>query len=119
MSMPRLPKVFAIVLLALCCPRLAEAADVTLAWDAPTDGVTTGFLIVYGDASHTYTQQIDVGNRTTFTVTGLAHRRVHFFAIRGYDAAGNFSDFSDEVSTDVPTSRRIRSRRAEVQHRAA
>lgn len=44
----------AVVLLVISWPRVSAAADLTLAWDPPTDGVTTGYTIFYGTASHAY-----------------------------------------------------------------
>ena len=45
--------------------------DLTLAWDAASDGATVGYRLGYGTTSHTYPNQIDVGNVTQYTVSGL------------------------------------------------
>ena len=86
------------VLLVMGSPSVAAAADVTLAWNPATDGVTTGYIVYYGTAPQAYTQQIDVGNVTTFVFTGLQDGTTYYFAVRAYDAIGNLSDASAEVS---------------------
>jgi hypothetical protein len=93
-----------VVLLVICWPRFAAAANLTLAWDPPSDGVAIGYVIYYGTASHSYTQQVNVGNATSFAVSGLASATTYYFSVRAYDAAGNLSSFSEEVSgmTDRP-----------------
>jgi len=50
MSVPRFDKVIVIVVFAICCPQLAKAADLTLAWDPPNDGITTGYILSYGES---------------------------------------------------------------------
>lgn len=77
-----------------------SAADVTLAWDAPTDGMTTGYVIAYGFAPGSYGQQQDVGFVTQAAVSGLA-AGTHYFVVRAYDAEGDLSDPSNEVSATI------------------
>ena len=95
-----------LVLLAICWPRVSAAADLTLAWDPPADRSTTGYIIFYGTASHAYTQHVDVGYVTSYTVTALAPGTTYYFAVVAYDALGHQSAPSDEVygTTDaLPT----------------
>lgn len=55
----------------------AQAAQVQLAWEAPatnTDGTpltVAGYKLYYGQSSGTYSSVLDIGNQTTYTVTGL------------------------------------------------
>src|SRR5262245_43918728 len=98
MTMPRLARAVVIVLLGLWCPRVAEAADLTLGWDRPSDGQAAGFVIFYGTSSRTYSQQVNVGNVTEFTVSGLSAGTTYYFAVKSYNAGGAQSDFSAEVS---------------------
>ena len=105
--MPRLGRAIVLVLLAIACARSSEAADVTLAWDPPGDGLATGFVLYYGTASQSYTQQVNVGLVTSYTVNGLSAGTTYYFAVRSYNAAGVLSGFSEEVSgttgSPVPT----------------
>jgi hypothetical protein len=97
MTMPKLGRVAVIVLLALWCPRLSAAADLTLAWDLPSDGQTTGFVVFYGTAPRSYSQQVNVGYVSQFTVSGLSAGTTYYFAVKSYNAGGTLSDFSQEV----------------------
>ena len=90
--------------LFISCPRLLQAADVTLAWDPPTDGVTTGYVLYYGTASDSYSQQIDIGYTTSQSFTNLSGGTTYYFALRAYDAERLMSDLSQEVSVSAPSS---------------
>jgi len=94
----RFAKVIAIVLVAVCWPLSSNAAELTLAWDPPSDGITTGYIVLYGTAPHSYSQQVDVGNTTSYTVKNLLDGTTYYFAVRAYDATGATSDPSLEVS---------------------
>ena len=87
----------AIVLFALVIPTRAEAASVTVAWDAPVDPTVTGYVVSYGTASGAYGQEINVGNVIQYTVTGLAPNQTYYFAVQSYNASGVRSAFSAEV----------------------
>ena len=91
-----------IILLVLCfflSPTNSLAGQVNLEWNAPD--VTTdvaGYKIHYGTASGTYSQSIDVGNTTSYTVSNLTNGQTYYFTTTTYDAAGNESVYSNEVS---------------------
>src|SRR4029453_4024058 len=70
----------------------------TLAWDSPSAGPTAGFVLYYGTSSHAYSQQVNVGGVMMYTVSGLSSGTTYYFAVRGYNATGALSDFSEEVS---------------------
>lgn len=72
----------------------------TLAWDPPSDGVTVGYVVYYGQAPQTYTWQQDVGFVTGYTVQNL-QPGAYYFAVRAKDSAGTLSDPSNEVATTV------------------
>ena len=84
------------------------AANVTLSWIPPTtkaDGTPltdlTGYKIYFGVSSGNYTQNIDVGNVTSYTVTNLSTGTAYYFATTAYDASSNESSFSNEVSKTI------------------
>jgi hypothetical protein len=79
----------------------ASAQSVDLAWDASTDPTVTGYEIWWGTRAQTYTASVDVGNRTSWTITGLIPDQKYFFAVTSYSAAGLSSPPSNEVSTDA------------------
>jgi len=76
----------------------AFSAQVTLAWDPNTDSETPGYKLYYGEASGSYSQVIDVGDTTSYTVTNLTNGNTYYFTTTAYDAAGNESEHSNEVS---------------------
>jgi hypothetical protein len=80
--------------------------NVNLAWDPSTDTTVTGYVVKWGTSSETYTSSVDVGNRTSWTVTGLNPDQTYFFVVTSYAESGLSSVPSNEVSNDdifVPT----------------
>src|SRR5258705_6891059 len=56
-----------------------EAGTVKLAWDPNAETDLAGYIVHYGTASGVYTNTIDVGYVTAWTVTGLTDGRQYFF----------------------------------------
>jgi hypothetical protein len=76
---------------------------IILDWDAPTTnadgtGLTdlVGYKIHYGTASGAYDHSIDVGNVTTYTLTGLTKGQTYYVATTAYDTSNNESGYSNE-----------------------
>jgi hypothetical protein len=82
-----------IILLALAtiCSRAA-----TLEWNANAETNLAGYRVYVGEASRAYTQSWDVGTNTTLDLSWMRHARR--LAVTAFDAGGNESDFSEEVS---------------------
>ncbi len=78
----------------------ALSGEVTLAWDPNSEEDLAGYMIFYGTASGNYVEPIIIGKQTTCTITGLSPG-TYYFAVKAYNAAGDESDFSDEVSTTI------------------
>jgi len=76
--------------------------SVTLAWDADSDPNVTGYKIYYGVASRTYTNQINAGNATGATISGLVAGVTYYFAATAYDSFGQESGYSSEIIYSVP-----------------
>ena len=93
----------ALLLFPLSLETNAHSAQVTLAWDANTEPGITGYKIYYGTSSRSYPNSIDVGNRTSCTVTNLLDRTTYYFAATDYNGIGQESAFSNEVSHTTPT----------------
>jgi subtilisin len=83
--------------LSLAVTTPAFAGDVILSWEANTESDVDGYNVYYGTASGSYGTPIDVGNQTTYTVTGLGPG-TYYFAVTAYNTSGNESGFSSEVS---------------------
>src|SRR5436190_1454855 len=84
----------------------APGTSATLAWDAVTAANLSGYRIYYGTAPGTYLQSagqgLNVGNVTTYTVTGLSSGTRYYFAVVAYDTSSNESTYSNEVFTVIP-----------------
>ncbi len=61
-----------------------------------------GYRVYYGTASGSYSQVrgagLNAGTAATYVVNGLQAGQRYYFAITSYDAAGNESSYSAEVS---------------------
>jgi hypothetical protein len=78
---------------------LAQAAqNVALAWNTDTDPSVTGYNLDYGTSSGSPTQIQNMGNATTATVSGLTAGQTYYFVVKAYNAAGQQSMPSDQVS---------------------
>ncbi len=85
----------------LLLPQTLFAATVTLQWDRNTEPDLRGYLVKWGTSSHVYTQSVDVGNNTTYTVTlTTPGSKTYFFTVLAYSDAG-ISGPAAEVSTVV------------------
>ncbi len=94
-----------LVLCFFLFPTNSLAGQANLAWDPPdisTD--VTGYMIHYGTASGTYSQAIDVGNTTSYTVSNLIDGQTYYFAVTAYNAVGYESVYSNEVSIAIDPS---------------
>jgi hypothetical protein len=78
----------------------AQAVDVQLAWDPSPSPQATGYLLYYGTASGQYSESVDTGQATTAALSGLQAGQTYYFAVLAYDAAGDYSPFSNEAIYD-------------------
>ncbi len=81
------------------------AAQANLSWTAPTtytDGTPltslAGYKVYMGTSSGNYTQNIDVGNTTSYTLGSLSDGTTYYFAVTAYDASGDVSGYSNQAS---------------------
>jgi len=80
----------------------AYAFDATLNWSTWDDGqYIDHFKIYWGTSSGNYTNTSEniSGNLTTYTITGLTDGQIYYFAMKSFDAKGNSSFFSNEITT--------------------
>ncbi len=94
------------LVLCLCIsPANSLAGQANLAWDPPdisTD--VTGYMMHYGTDPGTYSQAIDVGNTTSYTVSNLNDGQTYYFAVTAYNAVRYESVYSNEVSIAIAPS---------------
>ena len=86
------------ILLLLSLYQPALGADIKLAWDPNTESDLAGYKVYYGPASGTYGTPLNVGNVTTYTLTGLTYGQTYFIAVTAYDTSDRESGYSNEVS---------------------
>src|SRR5438876_6257837 len=93
----------ACVLTVLCslAPALSSAAQVTLAWDPNTETDLAGYKLYYGTSSGSYPSSVDVGNLTSYTLSGLLEGRIYYFAATAYNLSLGESGFSNEVNKAI------------------
>ena len=78
------------------------AQSVSLAWDACSDPNVAGCTVYWGTASGDYTNSQDAGAQAAITISNLPAGTTCYFAVAAYDAAGDQSPFSAEISYTVP-----------------
>jgi hypothetical protein len=91
-----------ILLFALLHNPVQAAQNVTLAWDASPDPSVVGYYMNYGLVSGTYSSIVDLGNTTSVSIPGLVEGTTYFFSATAYDALGQRSDFSNEITYTIP-----------------
>ncbi len=80
----------------------AHAGTADLAWDPSPSAGVAGYNVHVGTSSGSYSSTFDAGNQTTFTVPGLTEGQTYYFAVTAYNGTVPESDFSNEVSTQIP-----------------
>jgi hypothetical protein len=81
---------------------IAEAASVSLAWNANQEADLAGYRIHYGTTSKIYQYNVDVGNFTSCTISKLEEGKTYYFAATAYDTQSNESDYSKEAAYTIP-----------------
>ena len=79
---------------------VAGNRNVTLTWEPPADNGSmsvTNYTVYYGTTPGNYTNNITVGNITSYTITGLINGQRYYFAVSAFNAVGE-SEKSNEVS---------------------
>ena len=86
---------------------VAGNASVTLSWNYSVDDTAGGYYLYYGTRPGEYlgriaiegASPINVGNVSSFTVTGLENGRIYYFALAAYSAYNSnvIGDLSKEV----------------------
>ena len=86
------------ILLILVFTQPAWSAQIKLAWDANTASDLKSYKVYYGTVSKSYTGTVDIGDITTYTLTGLTAGQTYFIVVTAYDTSYNESVYSIEVS---------------------
>ncbi|NOR79890.1 MAG: hypothetical protein GQ529_03520, partial [Methyloprofundus sp.] len=79
------------------------AGDANIAWDASPSSNVGGYILSYGKSSGNFTSSIDVGNTTTYNISGLQEGDKYYAAMKAYDVDRTTeSGYSNEVNWTVP-----------------
>lgn len=73
------------------------AFQLTLEWDPNVEQDLAGYILYYGTASRNYSYDVDIGDETSCTISGLRDGVRYYFAVTAYDDEGNESSYSSEV----------------------
>lgn len=86
------------------CPNYTRGnpSEVCLMWDASPSSAVTGYNMYVGYGPRLYSTHWDVGNVTSTVVRNLQPGQTYFFAVTAFDGNDNESDFSNEVTKDIP-----------------
>ena len=68
-----------------------------LQWDPSPSGTTAGYIVSAGTSPGRYTQEINVGNATSFSLASFDARRTYYFAVQSFDPSGTRSAYTPEV----------------------
>ena len=74
------------------------AFHLTQEWDSNVDEDLAGYIVYYGTASRNYKYDVDIGDRTSVTISGLVDGKKYYFAVTAYDEEGNESAYSAEIA---------------------
>jgi PKD repeat protein len=80
----------------------ALAGTIKLAWNPVTDPSLAGYAIYYGPSAGNYPSRVDVGNVTSYTVSGLIEGSTYHFAVTAYDFSHAESGYSNDAVGTVP-----------------
>jgi hypothetical protein len=78
------------------------AATLRVSWNANTETDLGGYLLYYGTQSKNYSACIDVGNATSYQLTGVQNGTTCYLAVAAYDTSQNDSALSVEQSVTAP-----------------
>jgi len=96
--------------LILMLPVIAQAASVTMTWDRNQEPDIAGYRIYYGTQSGQYNWSETILDSATlplqrsYTVGGLSEGTTYYFALKTFDQAGQYSDYSVETSQNTSMS---------------
>src|SRR3954462_12000786 len=101
-SMFRLSRLGGFVLvMCLGAGGVAQAANVSLAWDPSSDPSVTGYRLYWGNLPGSYPASLNVGNVTQAAIGGLTDGMPYYFVVRAYNSSGTLSSPSVEVSKRI------------------
>jgi hypothetical protein len=89
------------MMVPILIPSFSTAGQATLSWDPNIDPEVAGYNVYWGIESGQYSESVDVGNQTNYTIYTLAEGQTYYFSVTAYDNIGFESDYANEVQTIV------------------
>jgi len=94
-----------VLAIVLAHAQLGWAADVLVEWDPNPEADLAGYKLYYGTTSRTqgsYAETVVISDKNLTNWSLTLPGDTYYFALTAYDASGNESGFSMEVSAVVP-----------------
>lgn len=91
-----------IVCTAVLVAARAPAAQVTLAWTQSDTAGIAGYRVYCGTNSGSFQTVIDVGNKTSATITNLIPGKTYYMAATAISPSGLESAYSGQIAYAVP-----------------
>jgi hypothetical protein len=96
-------KIITLLVALVIIPSMLLALGINVSWDAnPVADEVAGYRVFYGTAAGVYGAPIDVGKVLAYDIPNLNECTRYFVCVKAYDAAGNLSLCSTEVSLWLP-----------------
>jgi len=107
MSCHRAILIFVMGLGLTVCPLTRAEQSVTLAWNPSPGSSVAGYVINYGSDGINYSNQVDAGNNTSWSVTGLQDGSTNYFEVSAYDTNHDESPPSAPVEYIAPAAAQL------------
>ena len=78
-----------------------QQTTILVQWQANSEPDVAGYLVRYGTASGNYSEEVNVGNVTSYTTPNLQNGTTYYFVVAAYDTAGNYSSNSSETKATI------------------
>lgn len=91
------------IMLMVLCPEAGHGTSLKVSWNPNAETDLDGYEIAHGTLlPGVYTEYIPVGNVVEYLIEDVEVGVFHYVSVRAYDKAGNYSEYSDEVSIYIP-----------------
>jgi hypothetical protein len=100
-------RLFTVVVCALAAitldGRAAAASPIAIGWDANIEPNIAGYVVQWGPVSAPFTNSVDVGNATTWTLGSATDGATYSFRVLAYNTSGEYSDPSAPMNVTAGT----------------
>lgn len=75
---------------------------IRVTWAPNSEEDLAGYKVYYGNASGSYTTNVDVGNICIYDIKDVPEKTTYYIAVTAYDTSGNESGYSQEAFINTP-----------------